>query len=95
MITEIINEIAKAIIDLNEEKALEIARKAISDNLDILKVIEEGLGSGSRLIICSGPNIPWKSASGFKLSVKKWQNTVVWRGAISLAKSRAWAGESE
>ena len=41
-------EISDAIINLNEDKALELANQAINDKLDILEVVENGFGAGIR-----------------------------------------------
>jgi corrinoid protein of di/trimethylamine methyltransferase len=40
------NEITNSFINLEREKALSLARKAITDNMDVLQVIEKGFGSG-------------------------------------------------
>ncbi len=45
---EFYKKISDAIINLNEDKALELANKAITDKLDILEVVENGFGAGIR-----------------------------------------------
>jgi trimethylamine corrinoid protein len=40
----------KAIIDLDEEKAIELANKAINEKMDLLKVIEKGFADGIRQV---------------------------------------------
>jgi corrinoid protein of di/trimethylamine methyltransferase len=44
------NEISNAIVNLEEEKAIEYANKAISDNLNLIEVIEKGFAVGIRTI---------------------------------------------
>lgn len=43
-------EISDAIVNLNEDKARELANKAINENFNILNVIEEGFGAGIRSV---------------------------------------------
>jgi trimethylamine corrinoid protein len=43
-------EIADAIVNLNEEKALKLANRAINENLDLLDIIENGYGVGIRRV---------------------------------------------
>ncbi len=43
-------EISDAIVNLNEDKAIELANKAIGKNLNILNVIEKGFGAGIRRV---------------------------------------------
>lgn len=43
-------EISDAIVNLNEDKAIELANKAIGKNLNILNIIEEGFGAGIRRV---------------------------------------------
>lgn len=43
-------EISDAIVNLHEDKAIELANKAIGKNLNILNVIEEGFGAGIRRV---------------------------------------------
>jgi trimethylamine corrinoid protein len=38
-------DISKAIVDLEEEKALALAQQALDENMDILEVVEKGFGS--------------------------------------------------
>jgi corrinoid protein of di/trimethylamine methyltransferase len=47
---EFYDEIANSIVELNEKRALELARHSISEKLDLLKVIENGFGEGIRRI---------------------------------------------
>ena len=44
------NEISEAIIKLDKEKATSLAKKAITDGMDLLEVIEKGFGEGVRKI---------------------------------------------
>ncbi|MFW9879923.1 MAG: B12-binding domain-containing protein, partial [Candidatus Thorarchaeota archaeon] len=44
------NEISKAIVDLEEEKAIEYANKAIKENLNLIDVIEKGFAAGIRKV---------------------------------------------
>ena len=44
------NEISNAIVNLEEEKAIEYANKAINDNLNLIEVIEKGFAVGIRTI---------------------------------------------
>ncbi len=46
----IYREMGKAIIDLDEEKAIELAHKAINENMNLLEVIEKGYGDGIRQV---------------------------------------------
>ena len=45
---EFFEEISKAIIDLEEEKAMELAKKAIDNKMNVLEVIEKGFGTAIR-----------------------------------------------
>ena len=44
------DEIAASIVNLNEDKAVELAKRAISKKYDLLKVLENGFGEGIRRI---------------------------------------------
>jgi len=44
------NEISDAIINLDKEKALLLAKRAIDENMDLLEVVEKGFGEGIRKI---------------------------------------------
>jgi corrinoid protein of di/trimethylamine methyltransferase len=44
------NEISDAIIKLDKEKATSLAKKAVTDGMDLLEVIEKGFGEGVRKI---------------------------------------------
>ncbi|MFX1508479.1 MAG: B12-binding domain-containing protein [Promethearchaeota archaeon] len=44
------NEISTAIVDLEEEKAVEYAKKAIKENMNLLDVIEKGFAAGIRKV---------------------------------------------
>ncbi len=44
------NEISNAIVELDEEKAIEFANKAINENLNLIDVIEKGFAIGIRTI---------------------------------------------
>ncbi|MFX0011587.1 MAG: B12-binding domain-containing protein, partial [Candidatus Hermodarchaeota archaeon] len=44
------DEIAASIVDLNENKAVELAKRAISEKFDLLKVLEKGFSEGIRRI---------------------------------------------
>jgi len=44
------NQIALAIVELNEDRARELAIRSINEGLDLLKVIERGFGEGIRRI---------------------------------------------
>ena len=46
----IYKEIAKAIVDLEEEKAIDLAKKAINEKMDLLEVIEKGYADGIRQV---------------------------------------------
>lgn len=46
----IYREMGKAIIDLDEEKAIELAHKAINENMNLLEVIEKGYADGIRQV---------------------------------------------
>ncbi len=39
-------EISEAIVNLNKEKAINLAKKAVSENLNLVEVIEKGFGKG-------------------------------------------------
>ncbi len=43
-------EISEAIVNLDKEKALELANRAITDGLNLLDVVEHGLGAGIRRV---------------------------------------------
>lgn len=43
-------EISAAIVNLDKEKALELAKRAINEEMDLLEVIEKGYGDGIRRI---------------------------------------------
>jgi len=47
---KILNEISEAIVNLDQEKALELAKRAITDDLNLLDVVEHGFGAGIRKI---------------------------------------------
>jgi len=47
---EFYNEISKAIVNLDEEKAFEYANKAINESMNLLDVIEKGYAAGIRLV---------------------------------------------
>ena len=47
---EFYDEIATSIVDLNENKAVELAKRAINEKFDLLKVLENGFGEGIRRI---------------------------------------------
>ena len=47
---EFFDEIADSIVDLNEAKAVELAKRAINEKFDLLKVLENGFGEGIRRI---------------------------------------------
>ncbi|MFW9951413.1 MAG: B12-binding domain-containing protein [Candidatus Thorarchaeota archaeon] len=47
---EFYNEIATSIVELDENKAIELAKRSISEKYDLLKVIEKGFGEGIRRI---------------------------------------------
>ena len=47
---DIFKFMADSIVDLDEEKALILAQKAITDGLNILNVIEKGFGEGIRRV---------------------------------------------
>jgi trimethylamine corrinoid protein len=44
------DQIASAIVELDEDKAKELAKRSINENFDLLKVIEKGFGEGIRRI---------------------------------------------
>jgi corrinoid protein of di/trimethylamine methyltransferase len=44
------NEISDAIIKLDKDKAISLAKKAVNDGMDLLEVIEKGFGEGVRKI---------------------------------------------
>jgi trimethylamine corrinoid protein len=44
-IDQYFQDISKAIVDLEEDKALALAQQAIDENMDILEVVEKGFGS--------------------------------------------------
>ncbi|GAH70689.1 unnamed protein product, partial [marine sediment metagenome] len=43
-------EISDAIVNLEKEKAIELAHKAVNENMNLLEVIEKGFGDGIRRI---------------------------------------------
>ncbi|MHA1670692.1 MAG: cobalamin B12-binding domain-containing protein [Promethearchaeota archaeon] len=43
-------EISEAIVNLDKERALELAKQAIADGLNLLEVVEHGFGTGIRKI---------------------------------------------
>jgi corrinoid protein of di/trimethylamine methyltransferase len=47
---KLLNEISDAIINLDKEKALILASRAIDENIDLLEVVEKGFGEGIRKI---------------------------------------------
>lgn len=47
---EFYNEISEAIVKLDKEKAIELANKAINEDMNLLEVIEKGFGEGIRRI---------------------------------------------
>jgi len=47
---EFFEDIIKAIINLDENKALNLAEKAINEKMDLLEVIEKGFGAGIKKI---------------------------------------------
>jgi len=49
-LNEYYNEISEAIVKLDKEKAIELAEKAITENMNLLEVIEKGYGEGIRKI---------------------------------------------
>lgn len=46
----IYEEMAKSVVDLEMEKALDLAQKALDDNLHLLEVIEKGFGEGIKRV---------------------------------------------
>jgi trimethylamine corrinoid protein len=48
--TKFYNEISEAIVNLNKEEALKLAQRAVSENMNLLEVIEKGYGDGIRRI---------------------------------------------
>jgi len=49
-LNDINEEISEAIVNLDKEKAIELAKKAISENLNLVDVIEKGFGDGLKRI---------------------------------------------
>jgi len=47
---KLLNEISDAIINLDKEKALLLAHRAVSEKMDLLEVVEKGFGDGIRKI---------------------------------------------
>ena len=47
---EIYTEMCNAIVNLDEEKAINLANKAINEDIDLLKVIENGYAAGIRRV---------------------------------------------
>ncbi|MFX1593975.1 MAG: B12-binding domain-containing protein [Promethearchaeota archaeon] len=47
---EFYNEISNAIVNLDEEKAVKYANKAIQDNMNLLDVVEKGFAAGIRKV---------------------------------------------
>jgi methanogenic corrinoid protein MtbC1 len=43
-------EISEAIVNLKREKAINLAKKAIEENMNLLEVVERGFGAGIRRI---------------------------------------------
>jgi methanogenic corrinoid protein MtbC1 len=43
-------EISDAIVNLEKEKAVELAKRAVNENMNLLDVIEKGYGDGIRRI---------------------------------------------
>ena len=43
-------EISDAIVNLEKEKAIELAKRAVNENMNLLEVIEKGFGDGIRRI---------------------------------------------
>ncbi|MFX0147818.1 MAG: B12-binding domain-containing protein [Candidatus Hodarchaeota archaeon] len=44
------SEVSEAIVNLDREKAISLAKRAINENMDLLSVIEKGFGDGIRRI---------------------------------------------
>ena len=44
------SEVSEAIVNLDREKAISLAERAINENMDLLSVIEKGFGDGIRRI---------------------------------------------
>jgi len=57
-------EISDAIVNLEKEKAIELAQKAVNENMNLLEVIEKGFGDGIRRI---GDLWEMLSANGFEV----------------------------
>ena len=49
-LNEFYNEISEAIVKLDKEKAIELAKRAITEGMNLLEVIEKGFGEGIRKI---------------------------------------------
>ena len=49
-LNDINKEISEAIVNLDKEKAIELAKKAVSENLNLVDVIEKGFGEGLKRI---------------------------------------------
>ena len=47
---KIFNEITDAIVNLDEDKAMDLANKAINEKMDLLEVIEQGYAAGIRKV---------------------------------------------
>ncbi len=47
---QLYGEISDAIVNLDKDKAIELANKAVAENLNLLEVIEKGYGDGIRRI---------------------------------------------
>ncbi len=47
---EIYKEMADSIVELDQEKALSLANRALDENMDLLAVIEKGFGEGIRRV---------------------------------------------
>ena len=47
---EIFNQMADAIVDLDEEKVVQLAQKSITEKMNLLDVIEKGFGEGIRKV---------------------------------------------
>jgi len=48
--SEIYHEMAEAIVNLNKDKALKLAEKAIDEKMNLLDVVEKGFGEGIRKV---------------------------------------------
>jgi trimethylamine corrinoid protein len=50
MLNDINEEISDAIVNLDKDKAIDLAKKAVNDNLNLVDVIEKGFGVGLKRI---------------------------------------------